>query len=101
MRPSICEDFYENSDDPWGFRTRFYDKRKRELHVASLPRERFGSCWELGCSVGELTAGLATRCDRLFATDGNARAVEEARKRVHDFPHVEVEHQIHPEQWPN
>ena len=100
-RPSICEQFYAESDDPWGFRTRWYEKRKREIVVASLPRERFGSCWELGCSVGELTAGLATRCDRVLATDGNARGVDEARKRVRDFPHVRVEHQIHPDDWPN
>ena len=100
-RPSICEQFYAQSDDPWGFRTRWYEKRKRDIVVASLPRARFGGCWELGCSVGELTAALAMRCDRVFATDGNARAVEEARKRVRDFPHVQVEHQIHPDDWPN
>ena len=100
-RPSICEQFYAKSDDPWGFRTRWYEKRKREILVASLPRERFGSCWELGCSVGELTAALAPRCERMLATDGNARAVDEAHKRVSEFANVRVEHQIHPEEWPN
>ncbi len=100
-RPSICEQFYAESDDPWGFRTRWYEKRKRDILVAALPREQFGSCWELGCSIGELTAALATRCERVFATDGNARAVEEARKRVSAFPRVRVEHQIHPEEWPD
>lgn len=100
-RRSICEQFYNESSDPWGFRTRWYERRKREIVVASLTRQRFSSCWELGCSVGELTAALAPRCDRVFATDGNARAVDEARNRVRDFPHVQVEHQIHPDEWPN
>ena len=99
-RRSICDEFYNKSSDPWGFRTRWYERRKREILVASLPQARFGSCWELGCSVGELTAALAPRCERLFATDGNARAVEEARTRVRDFPHVAIEQQIHPEDWP-
>jgi SAM-dependent methyltransferase len=100
-RRSICDEFYSKSPDPWGFRTSWYEQRKREIVVASLPRRRFGSCWELGCSVGELTAALAPRCDHLFATDGNAVAVAEARARVRDFAHVAVEQQIHPEDWPN
>jgi hypothetical protein len=99
-RRSICEEFYSKSSDPWGFRTRWYERRKREILVACLPRLKFESCWELGCSVGELTAALALRCERLLATDGNARAVEEASARVREFPHVTVEQQIHPEEWP-
>src|SRR3712207_9394004 len=99
-RRSICDEFYNKSPDPWGFRTSWYEQRKREIVVASLPRRRFGSCWELGCSVGELTAALAPRCDRLLATDGNAVAVTEARGRVTEFAHVTVEQQIHPEDWP-
>ncbi len=99
-RRSICDEFYQKSSDPWGFRTRWYERRKREVVIASLPRRRFESCWELGCSVGELTAALAPRCDRLLATDGNATAVTEATKRVQEFPQARVELQIHPEQWP-
>ena len=99
-RRSICDQFYAESSDPWGFRTRWYERRKREIVIASLTRQRFESCWELGCSVGELTAALAERCDRVFATDGNARAVDEARTRVREFPQVTVEQQIHPDEWP-
>ncbi len=98
---STCDELYSKSTDPWGFRTRWYERRKRDIVIASLTRERFGTCWELGCSVGELTAALATRCDRVFATDGAARAVEEARQRVREFPHVQVEQQVHPQDWPN
>ena len=47
-----------------------------------MNQQRFGACWELGCSNGELTAALATRCTRILATDGSARAVGEARPRL-------------------
>jgi SAM-dependent methyltransferase len=97
---SICDQFYDRAADPWGFRTRWYERRKREIVVASLPRRRFEKCWELGCSVGELTAALAARCDRILATDGNTRAVAQASERVRDFAHVQIEQQIHPEEWP-
>jgi SAM-dependent methyltransferase len=100
-RRSICDEFYSKSPDPWQFRTSWYERRKREIVVASLPRRRFGSCWELGCSVGELTAALAPRCARVLATDGNAVAVQQARGRVREFPHAAVEQQIHPDDWPN
>jgi hypothetical protein len=31
-------DLYADSDDPWAFRTRWYERRKRDLALASLPR---------------------------------------------------------------
>lgn len=99
-KASTCDDRYQQSSDPWGFRTRWYERRKREIVIASLPRPSFESCWELGCSNGELTAALAPRCAELIATDGNERAVAEARTRLAEFPHVTVEHQIHPGDWP-
>ncbi|MDQ3120502.1 MAG: nodulation S family protein [Verrucomicrobiota bacterium] len=97
---STCDERYRASSDPWGFRTRYYERRKREIVVASLTRAKFQSCWELGCSNGELTAALAPRCAHILATDGNDRAVVEARGRLAEFAHVEVEHQIHPDDWP-
>jgi len=39
-------------DDPWGFTHRWYERRKRALTLASLPRERFARAFEPGCSVG-------------------------------------------------
>lgn len=98
---STCDALYRKSSDPWGFRTRWYEKRKREILVASLIQPRFENCWELGCSNGELTAALAPRCDRILATDGNRVAIDEARRRLTGFPHVQVEHQIHPRDWPH
>ncbi len=93
-------DLYATSDDPWGFRTRWYERRKRALLLAALPRESFGSAWEMGCSNGELAAALAPRCDRLLASDGNERAAELARRRLAGLGHVRVAQLWLPAQWP-
>lgn len=91
---------YEASDDPWGFRERWYERRKRLLTMAMLPRERYRNAFEPGCANGELTAQLATRCDRLLATDLNETAVRLARERMAQAPHVSVEQRGVPQDWP-
>ena len=73
---------YEACDDPWGFRNRWYERRKRLLTMALLPRERYRRAFEPGCANGELSAQLAARCDSLLATDLNETAVRLASERV-------------------
>ena len=34
-------ELFAASDDPWAFRSRWYEKRKRDLVMAALPREGF------------------------------------------------------------
>lgn len=80
---------YDRHDDPWGFESRWYEKRKRALTIASLPDERYGSALELGCSIGVLTADLASRCDELLAIDVSQAAVDRARARVGDAARIE------------
>lgn len=92
--------YYGGSDDPWSCRTRWYERRKRELLLAMLPRERFGAGWEMACSNGELAAALAPRCTTLLATDGNARAVELSKERLRIFPGAVVEERWLPGDWP-
>ncbi|WP_101925772.1 MULTISPECIES: SAM-dependent methyltransferase [Luteimonas] len=87
-------------DDPFGYRERWYEARKRSLLLASLPAARFAAAWEIGCSNGELTAALAPRCDRLLATDLNARAVALAAARTQDQAHVRTQQAQHPDDWP-
>jgi LmbE family N-acetylglucosaminyl deacetylase/SAM-dependent methyltransferase len=80
---------YERHDDPWGFTSRWYEKRKRAVTLASLPDERYDTALELGCSIGVLTAELATRCDDLLAIDVAQAAVDRARQRVDERVRVE------------
>ncbi|KQN42421.1 PIG-L family deacetylase [Frigoribacterium sp. Leaf44] len=77
--------------DPWRVTTRWYERRKRALTVASLPRERYGRVLEVGCSIGVLTGDLAPAADRLLALDVSSVAVQAARERLANLPHVTVE----------
>jgi SAM-dependent methyltransferase len=94
------EELFQQSDDPWAFRKRWYERRKRALTLAALPRERYASVFEPGCANGELSAELATRCDHLLVCDTNRSAVELARQRLAAFNHVHVMQGRLPEQWP-
>ena len=93
--------FFERSDDPWEFRTRWYEERKRASTLAALPQRRFASAFEPGCANGELAAALAPRCDRLLASDGSAIAVGLARDRLKDLPQARVEQAAMPDDWPD
>ncbi|WKU05374.1 class I SAM-dependent methyltransferase [Micromonospora sp. HUAS LYJ1] len=94
------DDMYAGAEDPWSFETRWYDQRKHEVTVACLPRRRYRSAFEPGCSTGMLTRRLAPRCDRLLAVDIAAAPVASARRRVAEQPHVRVERMRVPDQWP-
>ncbi len=94
------EDMYATDPDPWNFATSGYEQRKYSLTMASLPRSRYRSAFEPGCSIGVLTKMLAARCDRLLATDVIAVARETARRRLAAMPHVRVEDRAIPEEWP-
>ncbi|MFM0740600.1 SAM-dependent methyltransferase [Paraburkholderia xenovorans] len=94
-------ELYEKSDDPWHLRDGWYERRKRSLTLALLPRPRYRNAFEPGCANGELTAALAQRCDRLLAADLHETAVRLARARVADLPHVSVEQRTVPRDWPS
>ena len=98
--PAYFDAMFEQSDDPWGFRSRWYERRKRALTIACLPRERFAHGFEPGCANGELSAALAVRCDRLLATDGADKAVSLAKTRLKHHTNVDVRKAWVPDQWP-
>ncbi len=98
-RTAYFDALYAVDPDPWGLADRFYERRKRALLLAALPRERFARAFEPGCSGGWLTAGLATRCDRVVAWDASEAAVQQARARLPDT--VELGTRRIPEQWPD
>ncbi len=71
-------ELYADGGDPWSA-TSWYERRKRSVVLASLPRERYRSAVEPGCGTGELTVELAARCAAVLASDPVADAVERAR----------------------
>ena len=100
LDPGHFRERYSASPDPYGLAERWYEKRKYALTVALLPRERYGAAFEPGCSIGVLTAQLASRCDSLLACDAIADAVASARARTAGLPGVRVEQRAVPGQWP-
>lgn len=90
---------HRDRDDPWDV-DGWYERRKRAITLASLPREHYGRALEVGCSVGALAVDLAARCDDLLALDSSEAAVEAARRRLVGTDHVVVRRAEVPAQWP-
>jgi hypothetical protein len=94
------EGLFRTSDDPWAFRERWYEQRKRAITLAALPRAHYRAIFEPGCANGELSAELAGRCDRLLCCDTASAAVNLARSRLSLFDHAEVRQSRLPGDWP-
>lgn len=91
---------YEADKDPWNTDSSSYERRKRAVVMACLPRNRYHRAAEPGCGTGRLTLQLASRCDRLLASDGAPLAVAAAREHVRDEPGVTVEQSYLPSGLP-
>lgn len=91
---------YEHNPDPWALASRWYEQRKYNLTVAALPKDRYRSAFEPGCSVGELSVRLAARCDRLLSCDREPSATSTAAAKLSGAGHARVERRIIPDQWP-
>jgi len=100
LEPAYFARMYDRAEDPWELATRWYEQRKYTLTLASLPRERYRSAFEAGCSVGVLTTLIAERCDELLAVDAAAAAVRTASQRTAYLSHVTVEQRNLPQEWP-
>ena len=99
-QPEYFQAMFAESDDPWQFKTRWYEKRKRDLTLACLPASRYVYGFEPGCANGELSAALASRCDQLLVSDGIENALVLAQYRLKDLHHVEVRKAWLPDDWP-
>ena len=101
MEADWFDEFYRrNSDDPWGFESRWYEQRKRALLLATLPARELGDVFEIGCATGLLTAQLAPRAREVIAMDAATAAVETARARLAPEARVSVRQGRVPEDWP-
>ncbi|MDO9358105.1 MAG: SAM-dependent methyltransferase [Polaromonas sp.] len=99
-QPAYFDAMFATSDDPWKFQSRWYERRKRALTLACLPSDRYAHGFEPGCANGELSASLATRCDRLLVSDGIDKAVALSRQRLQGISNVEVRKAWMPAEWP-
>ena len=81
---------YSDNSDPWQYQTRWYEKRKRDMCLAVLPKAQYHNAIELGCGNGVFSALLAPRCHALLSMDGNKQAVQLAKQHLAESAHVNV-----------
>lgn len=84
---------YRADADPWRVRSSFYERRKLEVVLACLAEPTYTAAWDPACGVGELSARLGARADRVLATDASAEAVAISQTRTAEVAGVEVRHQ--------
>jgi SAM-dependent methyltransferase len=100
LEPAYFDRMYASSDDPWGFTSRWYEKRKYAISLAMLPREHYQDAFEPGCSIGVMTEQLGPRCGRLLSCDVSEAAVLAAAARTSQLPDVRVDRRVLPRDWP-
>ncbi len=101
LTPGYFDDVYRANADPWNFAASPYEAAKYAATLAALPRARYGSAFEAGCSIGVLTAQLAPRCERLLSIDVADAALAQARARCAGLPQVHFERRYLPGEFPD
>ena len=101
LKPEYFDALYTADPDPWNFEASPYERAKYALTLNAMPKPRYRSALEVGCSIGVLTRLLASRCDAVVAIDAAPTPLVEARRRCADLPRVRFEQMFVPEQWPD
>ena len=101
LKPEYFDALYTADPDPWNFAASSYEQAKYTLTLNAMPKPRYRSALEVGCSIGVLTRLLASRCDAVLAIDAAPTPLVEARGRCADLPRVRFEQMFVPEQWPD
>lgn len=91
LEPGYFDRLYAADPDPWRFTTSDYEDAKYTATLAVLPRALYANAVEVGCSIGVLTARLATRCDRLLGIDIAQAALDAAAARCAGLTNVRFE----------
>lgn len=90
MTADDFEQRYRDDDDPWGYEDSPYEQAKYEATLAACGPGPFRSALELGGSIGVFTERLAPHCEKLTTIDVSRTAASMARRRLADFPQVQV-----------
>lgn len=101
LPPSYFDNLYGANPDPWGFETSEYEANKYAATLAALPKQRYRSAFEIGGSIGVLTAKLAERCDSLLSIDVSELAQKRAIARCQVLPQVQFQIMRVPEEYPD
>lgn len=100
-RKEVFETLYRTNLDPWDYETSFYEQDKYRMTLAALPRERYRSIVEIGCSIAVLGEKLAGRTSRYLGLDVSTTAVEAASDRLGGLPWASAIAGEVPHDWPD
>jgi SAM-dependent methyltransferase len=101
LDPNYFDDVYRANTDPWAFASSPYERQKYMDTLAALDRPRYERAFEIGSSIGVLTAQLAQRCGRLLSVDVSEAALAQARQRCAELPQVELRKMQVPAEFPS
>lgn len=100
LPPAYFEAVYQANADPWHFETSPYEHAKYAATLAALSQAQYKRVFEIGCSLGVLTAQLAPHCGSLLAVDVAEAALAKARARCAGLPQVDIRRMQVPEEFP-
>ena len=92
---------YSGNDDPWEYRSRWYEERKRQICLSLLHKNHYESALEIGCANGTFSELLAQKTNRLLCLDANQKAVDLAAQILDKFTHISVECKSVPVEFPD
>ena len=81
---------YRENNDPWAFASNAYEQNRYSEILHALDSRRYGRAFEPGCSIGILTARLASICEHVYAIDISPTAVRQARYRCAQLSNVSI-----------
>jgi cyclopropane fatty-acyl-phospholipid synthase-like methyltransferase len=91
---------YATESDPWRFASSPYERAKYAATLAALPRPRYASALDVGCSIGVFTHQLCRRCDAVLGLDVVPSVLEAARTRCADCADAHFQLAAVPGTWP-
>lgn len=100
LAPSYFDEVYRASNDPWAFTSSPYEREKYLDTLAALPRPHYERAFEIGSSIGVLTAQLAPRCGQLLSVDVSEAALTQARQRCAALLQVTLRRMQVPAEFP-
>jgi SAM-dependent methyltransferase len=84
------EHIYRQAPDPWNFAAGDYEQGRYRTILDALGNQRYVRAFEPGCSIGILSALLASICDRVEAIDVSPTAVSRGREYCKKLANVEI-----------
>jgi predicted TPR repeat methyltransferase len=100
LAPEYFDAKYAEKLDYWDFENSPYEAAKYADTLQSLPAAGYHNAFEIGCSIGVLTAQLATRSESLLAVDVADRALAAARLRCASLSNVQIAKMRFPRERP-